>query len=70
MAPRSQMQRLLYLAQNYLSGIVKRKPAFRELEPALREAVASGALASPGRRRIGSSRPIAMHKEDLTLEEI
>ena len=36
---------LLYLDQNYLSGIVKRKPAFRELEPALREAVACGAVA-------------------------
>jgi hypothetical protein len=47
MAPRSQMQRLLYLDQNYLSGIVKRKPAFRELEPALREAVARGAVGVP-----------------------
>jgi hypothetical protein len=36
---------LLYLDQNYLSGIAKRKPAFRELEPALREAVARGAVA-------------------------
>ena len=36
---------LLYLDQNYLSGIAKRKPAFRELEPALREAVACGAVA-------------------------
>src|SRR5919204_2638861 len=35
----------LYLDQNYLSGIVKRKPAFRELEPVLREAVAGGAVA-------------------------
>jgi hypothetical protein len=41
------MQRLLYLDQNYLSGIVKRKPAFRELEPALREAVARGAVGVP-----------------------
>src|SRR6266511_1913628 len=32
---------LLYLDQNYLSGIVKRKAAFRELEPALRAAVRS-----------------------------
>jgi hypothetical protein len=39
--------RLLYLDQNYLSGIVKRKPAFRELEPVLREAVARGAVAVP-----------------------
>src|SRR6266540_6224275 len=32
---------LLYLDQNYLSGIVKRKAAFRELEPALRAVVRS-----------------------------
>jgi hypothetical protein len=38
---------LLYLDQNYLSGIVKRKPAFRELEPILRAAVARGAVAVP-----------------------
>jgi hypothetical protein len=36
---------LLYLDQNYLSGMVKRKPAFRELERALRAAVARGAVA-------------------------
>src|SRR5919109_1822108 len=36
---------LLYLDQNYLSGIAKRKPAFRELEPVLRQAVASDAVA-------------------------
>jgi hypothetical protein len=41
------MALLLYLDQNYLSGIVKRKPAFRELEPALRAAVARGAVAVP-----------------------
>ncbi len=35
---------LLYLDQNYLSGIAKRKPAFRALEPALREALAAGAV--------------------------
>jgi hypothetical protein len=35
----------LYLDQNYLSGIAKRKPAFRELEPVLREAIAHGAVA-------------------------
>jgi predicted nucleic acid-binding protein len=34
----------LYLDQNYLSGIAKRKPAFAELEPVLREAVANGTL--------------------------
>jgi len=34
----------LYLDQNYLSGIAKRKPAFRELESALRDAVAAGVV--------------------------
>jgi hypothetical protein len=38
---------LLYLDQNYLSGMVKRKPAFRELEPVLREAIARGAVEVP-----------------------
>lgn len=38
---------LLYLDQNYLSGIAKRKPAFDELEPVLRGAVARGAIAVP-----------------------
>jgi hypothetical protein len=37
--------RILYLDQNYLSGIAKRKPAFRELEPVLRHAVARRAVA-------------------------
>jgi hypothetical protein len=37
--------RLLYVDQNYLSGIAKRKPAFAALEPALREAVARGDVA-------------------------
>jgi hypothetical protein len=41
------MPLLLYLDQNYLSGMVKRKPAFRELEPALRAAVARRAVAVP-----------------------
>jgi hypothetical protein len=41
------MPPLLYLDQNYLSGMVKRKPAFRELEPALRAAVKRGAVAVP-----------------------
>jgi hypothetical protein len=41
------MALLLYLDQNYLSGIVKRKPAFRELEPVLKAAVAGGAVAVP-----------------------
>jgi hypothetical protein len=44
---RSDSRLLLYLDQNYLSGIVKRKVAFRELEPALREAVARGVVAVP-----------------------
>jgi hypothetical protein len=34
----------IYLDQNYLSGIAKRKPAFRELEPVLRAAVADGVV--------------------------
>ena len=38
---------LLYLDQNYLSGMVKRKPGFRELEPSLRAAVARGAVSIP-----------------------
>jgi hypothetical protein len=38
---------LVYLDQNYLSGIVKRKPAFRELEIDLRASVARGAVAAP-----------------------
>ena len=36
---------LLYLDQNYLSGIAKHKPAFQELEPVLREAVARDVVA-------------------------
>jgi hypothetical protein len=35
---------LLYLDQNYLSAIAKRKPAFVELEPALRTAIAASAV--------------------------
>jgi hypothetical protein len=38
---------LLYLDQNYLSGMVKRKPAFRELEPVLRAAVGRDAVGVP-----------------------
>jgi hypothetical protein len=41
------MPLLLYLDQNYLSGMVKRKPAFRELQPTLRTAVARGAIVVP-----------------------
>ena len=39
------MTPLIYLDQNYLSGFAKAKPAFRELEPVLRSAVARGAVA-------------------------
>src|SRR5919202_465917 len=41
------MALVLYLDQNYLSGMVKRKPAFRELEPVLRAAVERGVVAVP-----------------------
>jgi predicted nucleic acid-binding protein len=34
----------LYLDQNYLSGLAKRKPAFAELEPVLRAAIANGVI--------------------------
>ena len=37
----------LYLDQNYLSGMVKRKVAFRALEPVLRAAVAREAIVVP-----------------------
>jgi hypothetical protein len=57
----------LYLDQNYLSGIVKRKPAFRELEPVLRAAVAAGAVEVPeseAHRAESAARP------DLPLLEL
>ncbi len=38
---------LLYLDQNYISGMVKRKPAFRELEPVLEAAVRGGVVEIP-----------------------
>jgi hypothetical protein len=38
---------LLYLDQNYLSGIAKRKPGFRELEPVLFAAAEAGAVRVP-----------------------
>jgi hypothetical protein len=58
---------LLYLDQNYLSGIAKRKPAFRELEPVLREAVRRGAVRVPesGVHRIESAA-----RPDLELLEL
>jgi hypothetical protein len=58
---------LLYLDQNYLSGLVKGKPAFRELEPVLRAAVVRGAVAvpeSPAHRLESAARP------DLPLLEL
>jgi hypothetical protein len=36
---------LLYLDQNYLSGIAKRKPAFRELAPILRRLIRDGRVS-------------------------
>jgi hypothetical protein len=39
------MSLVLYLDQNYLSGIAKQKPGFIELEPVLRDAVARGDVA-------------------------
>ena len=38
------MSRLLYLDQNYLSGIAKHKAGFAELEPILHEVVARGTV--------------------------
>jgi hypothetical protein len=58
---------LLYLDQNYLSGIAKRKPAFRQLEPVLRDAVRRGAVRvpeSPVHRIESAARP------DLGLLEL
>ena len=58
---------LLYLDQNYLSGIAKRKPAFRELEPVLRVAVARSVVAvpeGPAHRLESAARP------DLRLLEL
>ena len=63
----SRMSWTLYLDQNYLSGIAKGKPAFAELEPVLREAVAAGAievLESPVHERESRPRP------DLGLMEL
>jgi len=58
---------LLYLDQNYLSGIVKRKVAFRELEPALRAAVARGAVSVPESQ---SHRLESAARPDLPLLEL
>ena len=61
------MAELLYLDQNYLSGLVKRKPAFRELEPVLREVVACGAVAVPESE---SHRLESAARPDLPLREL
>jgi hypothetical protein len=57
----------LYLDQNYLSGMIKRKPAFRELEPVLRRAVEQEVIEvveSPVHERESRPRP------DLRLMEL
>jgi len=57
----------LYLDQNYLSGIAKDKPAFRELAPVLHDAVQRGAihvLESAVHERESRPRP------DLNLMEL
>jgi hypothetical protein len=57
----------LYLDQNYLSGIAKRKPAFRKLEPILRQAIDQGkvvVLESAVHERESRRRP------DLRLLEL
>ena len=61
------MALLLYLDQNYLSGIVKRKVAFRELEPVLRAAVARGAVAVPESE---AHRLESAARQDLPLLEL
>lgn len=58
---------LLYLDQNYLSGIVKRKPGFRELEPVLRAAVARGAVGVP---ESSAHRLESEQRPDLALLEL
>ncbi len=50
----------LYLDQNYLSGFVKRKPAFAQLEPVVEAVVAAGAvvvLESPAHEAESAPRP-------------
>jgi hypothetical protein len=58
---------LLYLDQNYLSGMVKRKPGFRELEPTLRAAIARGAVAVP---EAAAHRIESAARPDLPLLEL
>jgi hypothetical protein len=57
----------LYLDQNYLSGMVKRKPAFRELEPVLRAAVGRGAVTVP---EASAHRLESAARPDLPLLEL
>lgn len=61
------MSPLLYLDQNYLSGIAKRKPGFVELEPVLRAAVARGAVRVP---ESGAHRVESAARPDLGLVEL
>ncbi len=61
------MALLLYLDQNYLSGLVKRKSGFRQLEPALRAAVARGAVAVP---EAAAHRIESAARPDLPLLEL
>lgn len=66
------MTTLLYLDQNYLSGIVKRKPGFRELEPVLRAVVARGAVALPeseGHRRESASAGFICHHMPMKRQQ-
>jgi hypothetical protein len=58
---------LLYLDQNYLSGMAKRKPGFRELEPTLRDAVTAGLVAVP---ESASHRLESAARPDLPLLEL
>lgn len=61
MSPRVGSEPLrLYLDQNYLSGFVKRKPAFADLEPVTEAAVAAGVvvvLESPAHELESAPRP-------------
>jgi predicted nucleic acid-binding protein len=57
----------LYLDQNYLSGIAKHKPGFRQLEPVLRAATAAGLVTvAESAVHVRESRP----RPDLGLLEL
>jgi hypothetical protein len=61
------VRRLLYLDQNYLSGIAKHKTGFAELEPVLREAVHRGVIVVvESAVHVRESRP----RPDLRLLEL